>query len=173
MQRVVVAGLCGSGKTTMAAVISERLGIPNYELDALCHGPGGVKRPEFERDVGRFVTDERWVCEDRYHRYLGDLLWEKADTVIWLDLPHRTVLWRVIRRSLWRIITRRKLWNNDQRETWRILLFSPRHPIRCAWSRHHKIHRDTSERIARHPAVTVARLGGAREAKRWVRGLGI
>lgn len=45
------------------------------------------------------------MTEDQYHRILGDLLWERADTVIWLDLPRRTVMWRVVRRSVLRAVT--------------------------------------------------------------------
>jgi adenylate kinase family enzyme len=167
MQRVLVAGISGAGKTTIAIKIEKRLGLPRYELDALCHGPEWVKRPEFEEDVGRFVVESRWVCEDQYHNYIGDLLWGYADTVVWLDLPRRTVIWRVLRRSLWRVTTRQRLWN-DNRETWRAMFFSSTHPARWAWTQHHRRRQETVERIARHPQVTVVCLTSALEAKRWV-----
>jgi len=171
MQRVLVSGISGSGKTTIAIAIAKRLGMPRYELDALCHGRGWVKRPEFEADAGRFAVAPRWVCEDQYHRYIGDLLWRYADTVIWLDLPRCTVMWRVIRRSLWRVTTRHKLWN-DNRETWRAMLCSPTHPVRWAWSQYHKRRDETIERIARHPHVTVVRLASVPDVERWARWLG-
>jgi hypothetical protein len=54
-QRIIVAGTSGSGKTRLAARIGAALQIPHVEIDALHHGPGWVKRPEFEVDVRRFA----------------------------------------------------------------------------------------------------------------------
>lgn len=98
MDKVLISGISGSGKTTLAAAVSALLGLPQFELDALHHGPGWVKRQDFETDVDTFSAGSRWVTEDQYHTALGDLLWQRADTVIWLDLPRRTVMQRVIRR---------------------------------------------------------------------------
>lgn len=50
-QRVIVAGTSGSGKTHLAARIGAALAIPHIEIDALHHGPGWMKRPEFEVEV--------------------------------------------------------------------------------------------------------------------------
>jgi adenylate kinase family enzyme len=132
----------------------------------LHHGPAWVKRPEFEADVHRFSAEHRWVAEDQYHRALGDLLWERADTVIWLDLPRRTIMWRVVRRSVFRVLMRQELWNGN-RENARDLLRSD-HPIRWAWSQDRRRRAETAERALRHPAVTVIRLSTARQARRWL-----
>jgi adenylate kinase family enzyme len=165
-QRVLVSGISGAGKTRLARRLSVRLGLPYHELDALHHGPGWVPRPEFAEDVRRFAARDEWVTEDQYHSILGDLLWERADTVIWLDLPRRTIMWRVIRRSVSRAITRRELWNGN-RESVRDWL-SPEHPIRWAWTHAARRSRETAEREARFPGVTVVRLRTAREARRWL-----
>lgn len=167
MNRALIAGISGAGKTTLARMLSERYGLAHYELDALHHGPGWVKRPQFESDVKEFSGQDRWVTEDQYHRLLGDLLWDRADTVIWLDLPRRTVMWRVVRRSVARAVTRRPLWNGN-RESIRDWL-DPDHPIRWAWSQFDRRRKETMERAARHPTVTVIRLRTARQARRWLR----
>ncbi|MEU7852822.1 hypothetical protein [Nonomuraea sp. NPDC049141] len=166
MNRIIVCGISGSGKTTLARKLAARLGLPRHELDALHHGPGWVKRPEFEAEVDEFSRGERWVTEDQYHRFLGDLLWERADTAVWLDLPRRTVMWRVVRRSLGRAITRRELWNGN-REDWSAWL-EPDHPIRWAWTHHQRRRTQTADRITRHPEVTAIRLRTARAVKRWL-----
>ena len=62
MRRVLVAGISGAGKTTMARHLSELLGVPRHELDALHHGAGWQKRPEFEADVARFASTDAWVA---------------------------------------------------------------------------------------------------------------
>lgn len=105
------------------------------------------------------------MTEDRYHRLLGDLLWERADTVIWLDLPRRTVMWRVVRRSILRALTRAKLWNGN-RENWRDWV-QPDHPIRQTWSHFYRRRTQTAERAAHQSNVIVIRLRTAREAHRW------
>lgn len=74
MDRVLISGVSGAGKTTAAKALQARLGLPRFELDAFHHGPGWVKRPEFEDEVAAFAAQPRWVTEDQYHHLLGDLL---------------------------------------------------------------------------------------------------
>ena len=165
MNRVLISGISGAGKTTVATALEWALGLPRYELDALHHGPGWVKRTEFEAEVAAFAAGPRWVTEDQYHGALGDLLWRYADTVVWLDLPRGTVMRQVIRRSFARAVTRRELWNGN-RESFRDWLAAD-HPIRWAWRQHAVKRRDTARRIAEHPDVAVIRLASARAARRW------
>lgn len=166
MERVIITGSSGAGKTTMAAALAARLGLPRAELDALHHGPGWVKRPEFEADVDRFTAGPAWVCEEQYFGSLGGLLWERADTLVWLDLPRRTVMRRVVGRSLLRVLTRRELWNGN-RETWRDL-FDSDHPMRWAWANHARKRMSTAERLARYPHLAVVRLVSARHVRDWL-----
>jgi adenylate kinase family enzyme len=85
VERVLITGISGSGKTTLAKAVEARSGLPRHELDALHHGPGWVKRPEFEAEVGAFAAESRWVTEEQYHALLDDLLWSRADTLVWLE----------------------------------------------------------------------------------------
>ncbi|MEV7005377.1 hypothetical protein [Streptosporangium sp. NPDC051022] len=170
MNRVLIAGISGAGKTTLARRLESRIGLPHHELDALHHGPGWRKRPEFESDVEAFSAGPRWVTEDQYHSALGDLLWERADTLVWLDLPRLTVMRRVVWRSLLRAVTRRELWNGN-RESVRDWL-DAEHPIRWAWSQHDRRRQRTAERILRHPHLGVVRLRTARAARRFGRTAG-
>lgn len=165
MERVLITGISGSGKTTLAKAVEARSGLPRHELDALHHGPGWVKRPEFEADVEAFAAESRWVTEEQYHALLGDLLWSRADTLVWLDLPRSAVMRQVIRRSFGRAITGRELWNGN-REYFRHWL-DPEHPIRRAWTHHARDRSVTAERIAAHPHLTVVRLTSSRAARRW------
>ncbi|MFC9972204.1 hypothetical protein ACFVH6_15100 [Spirillospora sp. NPDC127200] len=163
MERVLVAGVSGSGKTTLAARLAARYGLPRYELDALHHGPGWEPRAEFVAEVAAFSADDRWVTEDQYHGRLGDLLWERADTVVWLDLPRRTVMGRVLRRSVVRALTGRELWNGN-REYWRDWLRAD-HPVRWAWTQHARKRATTAALAARHPDVRVVRVTDARRLR--------
>lgn len=169
MRRVLVSGISGAGKTTLARRLSAQLGLPHHELDALHHGPGWVKRPEFESEVAEFTAEPQWVTEDQYARLLGDLLWTRADTVVWLDLPRRTVMGRVVRRSFARAVTGRELWNGN-RESFRDWP-DPEHPIRWAWSQHGARRERTADRVERFPEVRVVRLTDPRAVRRWLRDL--
>lgn len=166
MRRVLVAGISGAGKTTMARRLAERLELPCYELDALHHGAGWQKRPEFEADVERFAASDAWVCEDQYRTFIGELLWDRADTVVWLDHSRPVIMARVVRRTFGRLAVRAELWNGN-RERWRDL---PRadHPIRWAWAQHADRRERTAALAARHPDVRMVRLGTPAHARAWL-----
>jgi adenylate kinase family enzyme len=73
MERVIVAGCSGAGKTTLAAAIAARRALQHLELDAVFHGPGRAKRDEFEGEVAQFTAGRRWACEDMYFAWLAGL----------------------------------------------------------------------------------------------------
>ena len=121
MDRVVVVGSSGSGKTTVARGLAERLGVHCVELDALHHKPNWTEATadELREAVARELEGrERWVVDGNYYGKLGDFVLRQADTLVWLDLPLRTCLARLSTRTTRRIRTSEKLWNGN-RETWR------------------------------------------------------
>lgn len=114
IDRVVVVGSSGSGKTTVAKEIAGRLDLPYLELDALAHRGGWDATPVevFQEELREFVAGERWVVDGNYaSRGTRDLVWPLADTFVWLDPPRRTVMRRVVARTLKRVFTREKLWD--------------------------------------------------------------
>ena len=86
--KIAVLGTSGSGKTTVARELARGLGLPHVELDALFHGPGWTEPPieEFRRRVAAATDGSGWVVDGNYESSLGDLVLERADTVVWLDL---------------------------------------------------------------------------------------
>lgn len=86
--RIVVVGRTGSGKTTLARELADGLGVAHIELDALFFGPGFVTVPveTLRERVGAAVAGPRWVA-DGNKAVVRDLVWARADTVVWLDYP--------------------------------------------------------------------------------------
>jgi len=115
MQRVSLVGAPGSGKTTVGRKLAESLGVPFVELDAIFHQPHWTElsRDDFRERVGTAVAAPEWVVDGNYS-VVRDLVWDRADTVVWLDLPRRLVMRRVILRTLRRAVTREALWNGNR-----------------------------------------------------------
>ncbi len=115
MRRIVVSGTTGSGKTTLARDIGRRLGAPLVELDALHWEPGWreATAAAFRERVASALAGETWVVDGNYGQ-VRDLVWARADTVLWLDYPLALVLWRLVRRTLRRIATGEELWNGNR-----------------------------------------------------------
>jgi adenylate kinase family enzyme len=121
MKRVaVISSASGSGKTTLGRALAERLGVPFTELDALNHGPNWTEATpeELRAKVEPIVAQDEWVVDGSYTSKLGDLVLERADTVVWIDLPLRVWLPRLLRRTWRRLRGREALWH-DNRETFR------------------------------------------------------
>lgn len=139
-----MVGNSGAGKSWLARRLAERLGVPYLELDALNHQPGWVPLPseDLRAAVGQVTAGPGWVVDGNYGVVREDLVWPRADTVVWLDLPRPAVARQVVGRSLARVLTGRELWNGN-RESWRNLLsLNPtRSVIMWSWTSHRRYRR--------------------------------
>src|SRR6185503_1493018 len=109
----ILASASGSGKTTLGRELARRLDVPFHELDALHHGPDWTEATadELRARVEPLVAEDAWVLDGAYRGKLGDLVLERAELVVWLDLPLRIWLPRLLRRTVTRIVRREELWN--------------------------------------------------------------
>lgn len=119
MQRIVVLGTTGSGKTTLAGRLARRLDLRHVELDALNWGPNWIQRDAeaFLALASEATSGERWVACGNYSRS-RPIIWPRADTAIWLDYSLPLVLWRLWWRIWRRVVTRQELWSGNRERFW-------------------------------------------------------
>lgn len=154
MQRVSVVGSSGSGKTWLAGRIAAVLGLAHVELDAIHHGPGwtaaSTQEMRAELDL-RCPAEGAWVADGNYASKGGDLVRERSDTVIWLDLSRSAVMTQLILRTARRALFRETLWNGNRESLRDALSRDPeRSVILWSWTRH-------AEMRARYSAQADAR----------------
>jgi adenylate kinase family enzyme len=168
-RRVLVAGTSGSGKTTMVGRIATVLGVPRVELDSLYHGPGWTVRPTFKSDVYDFSAGPAWVTEWQYGE-VRDRLVERADLLVWLDLPRRVVMRQVARRTLLRRLRHQVLWNGNVEPPLWTFCTDPEHVVRWAWKAHARGVTRLLAVVEERPALTVVRLRTRTDVARWLAG---
>ena len=138
VRRVSVVGNSGSGKSTLARELAAILEVPHVELDGLNQQPGWEPLPkdEFRRVVAAKAAEDGWVIDGNYST-VQPLVWARADTVAWLDLPKSTVMRQIVWRSLRRVAGRQELWNGN-RERWQnFFSWDPEQSvISWAWHKH-------------------------------------
>lgn len=169
-KRVVVAGVSGTGKSTLAARISAVLNAPHTEIDELYHGPDWTPREEFLDDVRAFVHGDTWTTEWQYSS-ARPILAAHADLVVWLDLPFLSVtLPRVVSRTMRRRLRREVLWNGNVEPPLRTFFTNREHIVRWAFSTRNKYSVLVTRLEVEYPDLPIVRLRTPREVQAWLSG---
>ena len=94
MERIVIIGCGGAGKSTLARQLGEKLNLPVVHLDQIWWAPGSwqhISREEFDAQVKAEMENPQWILDGNFNRTLEPRL-EKCDTVIYLDMPRLVCL---------------------------------------------------------------------------------
>jgi predicted kinase len=104
--RILILGGTGSGKTTLARELATALQVPHVELDALYFGPefSTAPLPLLRERTSAAIAGDRWVT-DGNKQAVRDLVWPRADTIVWLDYALGLRLWRLAKRARGRTST--------------------------------------------------------------------
>jgi adenylate kinase family enzyme len=168
--RILVYGVTGSGKTTLAAQIGDRTGLPYHLVDELTWEPGWVSVPDDEqrRRIEAICSADSWVLDTAYAKWI-DVPMSRVELIVALDYPRYVSLFRLVRRSLVRALTKRTSCNGNV-ETFRRLVSSD---SIVAWHfrsfRRKRTRIRSWERDASGPPVV--RLGSPRMARHWLASL--
>jgi len=172
MRRVSVVGGSCSGKTTFARALARILDVPFVELDALNWEANWTMADvaTFQQRIRDATAGDAWVVDGNYGgRGARDIVWPRADTVVWLDLPLLVTLVRMWHRTTGRIRRRERLWGGNQ-ETIRNTFFSRDSLFVWALTTHRRRRRNFKLLMARpdYAHVRFHRLRSAAEAERWL-----
>lgn len=172
-RRVSVVGTTGSGKTVLAHQISQRLAIPHVELDALFWGSDWTPVPieVFRENITQALSGDAWVVDGNYGR-ARDVVWSRADTVVWLDYSLSVILGRLMWRTMRRIFTKQELWGGN-RETFRTQFFSRDSLFLWALHSYPRKRREYPLlfQMPEYAHLSVVHLRSPRTAREWLEGL--
>lgn len=168
---ILIVGPSGAGKSTLARALAERLGLRAIELDALAWNPGWALAPdeELRARIAAATDEDGWVADGNYTR-LRDITWARASTAVWLDLPLRTLLPRIVRRSWRRWRQNEVLWGTNQETFWEHFLPNDRSLIWFTVRTHRRRRRDLAAamRSDEWPRLRWVRLRSPRDVERWL-----
>jgi adenylate kinase family enzyme len=172
-RRINVVGTTGSGKTTIAQEIAERLGMECVELDGLFWKSDWGETPddEFLPLVDEATRGDSWVLDGNYSR-TRHITWPRADTIVWLDYRFPRVFWQLLWRTVRRAISKEELWDGC-RERFRTSFLSRDSILLWCFQTYWRRRRNYPGIFARseYQHLHVIRLRSPREAADWLSGL--
>ena len=166
----------GGGEVHFRSGARRPHGAPLVELDGIFHRPDWTPLPdeEFVALVDDTTRGDSWVVDGNYRIVTREgPVWERADTVVWIDPPDRVVMRQVTGRTARRVFGRIELWNGNREHLRGVLSWDPqRSIIWWAWTtRAHN--RATYTAAMQDPAFShlhFVRLTSRREAARFIEG---
>lgn len=166
--RVLVYGVTGSGKTTLAERISRATSIPWHSVDDLTWEPGWVEVPldEQRRRIAGICAGEAWILDTAYSRWL-DIPLARVQLIVALDYPRLVSLQRLLRRTVARSVDKRPICNGNT-ESLR-MVFAKESIVRWHFTSFEHKRRRIEGWMAKAEGPRVLRLGSPRQADAWLR----
>jgi len=172
-RRINVVGTTGSGKTTTARQLAERLGIPHVEMDALNWGPNWTpaEREVLRARTAQALVGEAWVVDGNYGS-VRDIVWGRADTIVWLDFCLLVTMIQLTRRTVRRVATREELWSGNRERFWNSF-FTRDSILWWGLTTHRRRRREYPVLLAQpeYAHLAVVHLRSPRAARKWLAGI--
>ena len=174
-KRIVIIGTTSSGKSTLAEKLSTILGVNFIELDALHWEPNWKEADTlvFRQRVDLATQAIGWVVAGNYSA-VRDIVWNRAEVVIWLDYSFHIVFWRLLTRTIRRAVTQEVLWNGNRESFWwHLKLWSEESLfhwlLKTYWRRKREIPILLSK--LENQRLTILHFRHPQEAEAWLKGL--
>ncbi len=113
MLRYLIIGCGGSGKSTLARSVAEICSIPYIDTDSLYWKEGWVLAEDKDVVNQLPLEADSWAIDGNFVDNRSQV-WERADTIVWLDLPPSCILWRITKRNMVWWITRKATWSGNR-----------------------------------------------------------
>jgi adenylate kinase family enzyme len=171
MKKLAIIGTTGSGKSTLARRISKKCGHVYIDLDDLHHLPGWKQRSdeEFSNLVEKATCAESWVCAGNYSR-VRDIVWGRADGLIWLDIPFWPNFFQLFKRTILRSYKGDIICNGNKETLAR--QFLTRDSILWwflkTWHKNRKRYAEVFEKPVYYQHLTLVRFHSLKEAEEWL-----
>lgn len=163
MKRVVVLGICGSGKSTFARRLQQKLSLPLFHLDQIFWRAGwnSISREELKTRVLEIASTDEWIIEGVYFSSIHERL-ARADTVVLLEMSRYRALWRIVRRVVRYLGATRPDMSEGcpERIDWEF--------VRYVWSFPGKQGVEVEEALRQYSHFKMVRLKGDRATKKWL-----
>ncbi len=168
-RRILISGVTGSGKTTLAKAVSAKTGLPLIDVDELTWLPGWIEVPydEQRKRIDQKTGEAEWVMDTAYGRW-KDIPEGRADLIVCLDYPRWLSFARLLKRTLTRAIDRQPCCNGNV-ESWR-LIFS-KNSILLWHFKSFNSKRTRAHTWAADPTKNALILSHPRDADRWLQSL--
>ena len=101
MERILIIGCGGAGKSTLARQLGEKLNLPVVHLDKLWWKPGWVEsdREEFDEKLAAILQTPQWIIDGNFDRTIPDRI-ARCDTILYLDFSRVACLLGVWKRVI-------------------------------------------------------------------------
>jgi len=174
-KRIVIIGTTSSGKSTLASQVADKFGHDFIELDALHWEPNWTEAPleVFRSRVAHATKSERWVIAGNYH-IVRDLIWPKAEVVVWLDYSLPLIFRRLWKRTWRRWWYQEELWNGNRESIWTHLkLWSKESLFHWLFKTYWRRQREYPMllQLPEHQHLELIRFKHPKETEQWLRSL--
>lgn len=174
-KRIVIIGTTSSGKSTLAESLAKQLALDFVDLDALHWEPNWQEAPleVFRERVSDATQAPAWAVAGNYH-VVRDIVWSRAEAVIWLDYSAPVVfgrLWKRVWRRWW---FQEELWNGNRENIWtHFKLWSDESLFKWFFKTYRRRKREIPELLAlpEHKHLNLIRFKDPKEAEKWLEDL--